>query len=149
MAPLSDGHATPWPDSNVSVMGRPLQKNDPSGGTTGRVGTARSWMGRSRRTLHLNSVEHQELHVRTRSIGLPVASGLRASGERCRIEFIDIREQFAESGRTMIEQLPAFLRRGLGRVAGCTAWMKVLGLPGERRRPVHGKLAIILFHRDA
>src|ERR1700726_1598021 len=48
----------------------------------------------------------------------------------------------------MIEQALAFLRGGLRRIADGAASVQVLGLPGERRRPVRGEPAVVLFHRD-
>src|SRR5450631_3307211 len=95
-----------------------------------------------------------------RNLGAPVfsnynsclsgaASAGRAARKRCRIEFIDIGEQFAERAGAVIEQAFALFRGGQRRIAGGAAWMKVLGLPGERRRPVRRKPAIILLHRNA
>src|SRR5437016_3546092 len=64
------------------------------------------------------------------------ALGPRAGRKRVRIEFIDIGEQFAERARAVIEQAFAFLRGGHRRIACGAACVKVLGLPGQRRRPV-------------
>src|SRR5215471_16689109 len=48
----------------------------------------------------------------------------------------------------MIEQSFALLGRGERRIAGRTARMQVLRLPGKGRRPVRGKPAIARFHLD-
>ena len=76
-------------------------------------------------------------------------SARRAVRKRARIEFVDVGEQFAERACALIEQALAFFGRCLRRIAGGAAGMKVLGLPRERRRPVRGKPAIILFHCNA
>src|ERR1700728_3385573 len=75
-------------------------------------------------------------------------SALRAGRKRCRIEFVDVSEQFAKCARAVVEQQAALFRRGLRGIAGGAAGVKILGLPGERRRPVRGQPAIILLHRN-
>src|ERR1700733_15294710 len=75
-------------------------------------------------------------------------SALRTGRKRCRIEFVDVSEQFAECARAVVEQQAALFRRGLRGIAGGAAGVKILGLPGERPRPVRGQPAIILLHRN-
>src|SRR3954466_7064703 len=65
-----------------------------------------------------------------------------------RVEFIDVGEQFAERARAVIEQLFALLDGGQSRVADGAAFMKILSLPRERRRPLRREPAILVLHRD-
>src|SRR6266480_1185741 len=78
-----------------------------------------------------------------------VPSAFRAVRKRRRIKFIDVGEQFAEGACAVIDQALALFRRGRCCVPCGPAWVKVLGLPRERSRPMRGKPAIVLFHGDA
>src|SRR6185369_1203901 len=59
------------------------------------------------------------------------------------VELVDLGEQFAERPRALVDQALAILGRCLPRVPRDTAGMKVLGLPGERRRAAGGKPAMV------
>jgi len=48
----------------------------------------------------------------------------------------------------VVEQLFALFGGGLRRIANRAARMQILRLPGERRRPLRGQPAKILFDRD-
>src|SRR5262249_39773343 len=54
-----------------------------------------------------------------------------------------------ERARAVLDQLLALLWCREPRIAHRAAWMKILRLPGERRRAVRGEPAIFLFHRNA
>src|ERR1700754_865905 len=75
-------------------------------------------------------------------------SALRMIREYAHIESIDVGKQLAERGGAVIQQLQAFLRRCLGSIAGGTAGMQVLRLPGEWRGPMRREPKIILLHRN-
>src|ERR1700749_2528260 len=69
--------------------------------------------------------------------------------EGLHIKPVDIAEQFAKRARAVIQQALAFFRGGLRRIADGAAPVQVLGLPGERCRPVRGQPAIVLLHGDS
>src|SRR5579862_393281 len=75
-------------------------------------------------------------------------SGLGAVGQKLEIEPVDVIEQFAEGFRALIDQAFAFFGGSERGIAHRAAWVQVLGLPGERRRPLRGEPAEVFLHRN-